>query len=511
MRLNDAVTTSIHVSETSSRKAKIEALADLLRRASPLEARIVAAYLSGVLPQGRIGVGWRTLTELPAPAYEPELDVLEVDAVLSGLAQVSGAGSTVRRRDLLSRLYARATAQEQRFLTHLLGGELRQGALDAVMGQAVARAAGVDEALVRRAVMLSGSVLDVVEPALRGGASELAAITLQVGRPIAPMLAGSAPEVSAVVDELEGPVAVECKLDGIRMQIHKNSAGIHVFTRSLDDITERVPEVVELVERLPAGEVVLDGEAIALRDDGRPQPFQVTGSRTASRTSGTELARTVPLTSYFFDVLHLDGQTLIDEPMRTRRAALEELWAPTSPTSVVPSVLTDDQTVAEDFFASQVAYGHEGVVIKQLESAYAAGRRGGSWVKVKPRHTLDLVVLAVEWGSGRRTGKLSNIHLGARNPDTGGFVMLGKTFKGMTDQMLEWQTVRFLELATERGDWVVKVRPEQVVEIAFDGLQKSSRYPAGLALRFARVLRYRNDKTATEADTIETVRRLARG
>jgi DNA ligase-1 len=344
----------------------------------------------------------------------------------------------------------------------------------------------------------------VAAVALSDGAEGLARIMLEVLRPIAPMLAASAPN-TADATTMPGPWSVERKLDGIRIQAHKRGGDVRVFTRSLDDITDRLPEVVEVVAALPAETLVLDGEAIALRPDGHPEPFQVTGARTASTRDPAQLRAQVPLTTYVFDVLHVDGVSLLDEPLSDRRAVLERLL---QPGNRVASVVTDDPDVAQQFFDDQIAAGHEGVVIKDLSSPYAAGRRGGSWVKVKPRHTLDLVVLAIERGSGRRRGTLSNIHLGARDGD-GGFIMLGKTFKGMTDEMLAWQTTRFTELATDDNGSVVTVRPEQVVEIAFDGLQRSSRYPGGLALRFARVLRYRDDKTAAEADTIETVRKLA--
>jgi DNA ligase-1 len=338
---------------------------------------------------------------------------------------------------------------------------------------------------------------------LSHGLEGLSEFVLEVLRPIGPMLAASAPNV-ADATTMPGPWSVERKLDGIRIQAHKRGSDVRVFTRSLDDITDRLPEVVEVVAAIPAETLVLDGEAIALRPDGRPEPFQVTGARTASTRDPAQLRAQTPLTTYVFDVLHFDGRSLLDEALSARREVLDRLL---QPENRVASVMTEDPEAAQRFFEDQIAAGHEGVVIKDLASPYAAGRRGGSWVKVKPRHTLDLVVLAVERGSGRRRGTLSNIHLGARSDD--GFVMLGKTFKGMTDEMLAWQTERFTELATEDNGWVVAVRPEQVVEIAFDGLQRSSRYPGGLALRFARVLRYRDDKPASEADTIETVRKLA--
>ncbi len=506
MELGDLVAASTAVTATRSRTAKVAELARLLRvaaEAGPREVTLVTAFLSGRVPHGRLGIGYRTIQGLPSSAEEPTLTLADVDAAFTILSTAGGAGSAAVRRDALDALFSRATAPERDFLAGLVTGEVRQGALDGVMQLAVAEASGVSLESVRRASMLAGR-LDAVAPvALSSGEAGLAEISLEVLRPISPMLAASAPNVTDAT-ATGGPWSVERKLDGIRIQAHKRGGEVRVFTRSLDDITDRLPEVVEVIAALPAHTLVLDGEAIALRPDGRPQPFQITGARTASTRDPTQLREQTPLTTYLFDVLHLDGRSLMDEPLSTRREALEGLLAATNG---VESVVTDDPAVAQEFFAAQVEAGHEGVVIKDLASPYAAGRRGGSWVKVKPRHTLDLVVLAVERGSGRRRGTLSNIHLGARSGD--GFVMLGKTFKGMTDEMLAWQTERFGELQTSDDGWVVTVRPEQVVEIAFDGLQRSSRYPGGLALRFARVLRYRDDKSAKEADTIETVRTLA--
>ncbi|WP_246456570.1 ATP-dependent DNA ligase [Nocardioides mesophilus] len=438
--------------------------------------------------------------------------VAEVDACFADLATVAGAGSKARREQLLHDLFGRATAEEQSYLRGLVTGELRQGALDALVLEAVAAAAGVPVAAVRRAAMLAGATPPVAVAALTEGAAGLARFTLEVGRPVRPMLASSAPDLDAAFEGFAAgadghpqPLAVDTKLDGIRVQVHRDGGTVRVFTRSLEEITDRVPEVVEAALALPAERFALDGEAIALDAAGRPRPFQETGARTASRTDVATLRRQVPLTPYFFDLLHLDGEDLLDQPARVRFDRLATL-APGP--LVVPRTVTDDPASARELFTALVAAGHEGVVVKALDAPYEAGRRGAAWVKVKPRHTLDLVVLAVEWGSGRREGLLSNIHLGARDHD-GGFVMLGKTFKGMTDEMLAWQTRRFLELETDRSSYVVRVRPEQVVEVAFDGLQRSSRYPGGLALRFARVLRYRDDKSAEEADTIETVRALA--
>lgn len=504
MQLADVVDTSAALVATASRNAKADIVAGALRRADPDEIATVAAYLAGVLPQRRIGVGWRGLGALPDPAEQPSLTVREVDLALGAIAAHAGSGSTSSRRAAVAELFARATETEQEYLRGLILGGVRQGAQDGVMLAAIARAAEVPEASVRRAVMLAGFAGPVAHAALTGGREALDAVTLEVGRPLRPMLAGSAPDVAeAVVDGTE--VILDRKIDGIRIQAHKDGGDVRLYTRSLEEITERLPEVVELVARLPGERLVLDGETIALRPDGRPQPFQVTGSRTASSTDPGQLRATTPLTTSFFDALHIDGEDLLDLPLTERIARLETV---VPDEARVPRLRTASAGEAAEFFAAQVAAGHEGVIVKDPGSPYAAGRRGAGWVKVKPRHTLDLVVLAVEWGSGRRRGTLSNIHLGARDPAAGGFVMLGKTFKGMTDAMLAWQTERFQELETHRDSYTVYVRPEQVVEIAFDGIQKSSRYPGGMALRFARVLRYRDDKSAGEADTIETVAAL---
>jgi DNA ligase-1 len=506
MLLADVVETSRALGATRSRKAKTQALAAALRQAAPDEVATATAYLSGVLRQRRTGLGWRSLVDLPAPAARSSLTLAEVHDTLEQISTVAGSGSRERRNSLVTGLFGQATAEEQDYLRRLVTGELRQGALDGLMLEAVAEASGVAAASVRRASMLCGATIPVAVAALTGGEEAVAAFGLEVGRAVRPMLASSAPDLPAALEKLGGAarLAVDCKLDGIRVQVHKSDGEVRVYTRTLDDITARLPEVVEAVAGLQARSVVLDGEAIALDAAGRPRPFQETAARTASRLGVDELRAQVPLTTYFFDVLHLDGEDLLDRPAAERLAAL----AGALPAHlVVPRQLTADADEAAAFFADVVAQGHEGVVVKSLDAPYEAGRRGASWVKVKPRHTLDLVVLAVEWGSGRRSGLLSNIHLGAGD-GAGGFVMLGKTFKGMTDEMLAWQTERFLELETSRSGHVVHVRPEQVVEVAFDGIQTSSRYPGGMALRFARVLRYRDDKTAAEADTVDTVRTL---
>ena len=488
--LADLAAVSETVAATSARGGKVEALAGVLRLASPEEAAIAVAYLSGELRQRQIGVGWAALRELPPPAAAPSLTVGEVDAACAAIGALAGPGSQTARRAALAALFGRATEREQRFLRALLSGELRQGALEGVMAEAAARAAGVPSTVLRRALMLRGDLGAVAAAALAGGAEALGAFRLEVGRPVRPMLASPAADIAAAMDKL-GPSAVEWKLDGIRVQVHRDGSDVGVFTRTLDDITARVPGIVDAALALPVRSAVLDGEAIALRPDGRPHLFQDTASRE------------LPLSTMFFDVLHADGEDVLDAP----GAARAEVLASVVPDALrVPRRLADDAAGASAVLEEALAMGHEGVIVKSLEAPYAAGRRGAGWLKVKPVHTLDLVVLAAEWGHGRRRGWLSNLHLGARHDSQPGeFVMLGKTFKGLTDAMLTWQTERLLALATDRGDWVVRVRPELVVEIAFDGIQRSTRYPGGVALRFARVLRHRPDKRAEEADTLAAV------
>jgi DNA ligase-1 len=503
--LDEVARTSAAVANSSARLAKVERLAACLRRLGPAEVHPAVAFLSGELRQRQIGVGWAALRDAPDPAATPTLTVAEVDAAFERIGRQAGPGSQAERRRLLGELFGRATAGEQKFLVGLLSGELRQGALEGVMVEAIAKAAEVPAAEVRRALMLRGSLGPVAAAALTDGVPGLRAFHLEVGRPVQPMLASTAPTVEAALERV-GEAAVEWKLDGVRVQLHKDGDEARVFTRTLDDVTARVPEVVERLAALGVRSAVLDGELIALRPDGRPQPFQVTAGRLGSRLDVERQRLAVPLTLYLFDALHLDGEDLIDRSGAERHAALAAI---TPEALRVPRTVTGDPPAAAGFLADALARGHEGVLVKSLAAPYEAGRRGAGWLKVKPVHTLDLVVLAVEWGHGRRKGWLSNLHLGARDPETGGFVMLGKTFKGLTDKLLTWQTERLLELADGPTDqWVVRVRPELVVEVAFDGVQTSPRYPGGLALRFARVLRYRPDKRSEEADTIQTVRAL---
>jgi DNA ligase-1 len=507
MLFADLAATSAAVAATSKRLVKVDLLSAALRALEPAEVEAGSAYLAGELRQRQTGVGYAGLRDVPPPAEQPSLTVGAVDAAIAEISAVSGSGSQARRKGLLGALFAAATVDEQRMLRGLFSGELRQGAQAGLLADAIARAADVPGPAVRRALLLVGDFKTVAVAALEGGVGALAEFALQVGRPLAPMLASSAPSVDDALGATGVPAAVDVKLDGIRIQVHRSGDEVAVFTRSLDEITPRLPEVVAAVRALPARDIVLDGEAIGLDSEGRPRPFQETASRAATRGArraapAAPAVHGVTLTPYFFDVLHIDGADLLDAPGVERWAALEAAL----PESLrVPRTMVDGPEQAHEFYAKALDAGHEGVVVKAATAAYDAGRRGAAWVKVKPRHTLDLVVLAVEWGSGRRTGWLSNLHLGARDPRTGGFVMLGKTFKGLTDELLRWQTERFQELAVDKGDWVVRVRPEQVVEIAFDGVQTSPRYPGGVALRFARVLRYRDDKTADEADTIDTV------
>jgi DNA ligase 1 len=494
--------TSVAVAAVSGRRAKIDLLAGALKGLAaggdPREIEAGAAYLAGEMRQRQIGVGWASLRDLPPPAAVASLGVCDVDSRLAAMGSLSGAGSQSRRRTLVQELFAAATLDEQRLLSGIISGEVRQGAQAGLLADAIASAAQVPAASVRRALLLSGDLRMVAVAALTGAEAALAEFRLTVGRPLAPMLAQSAATVAEALTATGFPAAVDAKLDGIRVQVHRDGDDVAVFSRSLDDITARVPEIVAAARTLRGVTAVFDGEALAVDAAGRARPFQETSSRAARLEPGA-------LTPFFFDVLHVDGTDLVDEPGTTRWAALDEA---VPATFRVARRLVESTEEAEAAFAEALAHGQEGVVVKAAEAAYDVGRRGAAWVKVKPRHTLDLVILAAEWGHGRRRGWLSNLHLGARDP-AGGFVMLGKTFKGLTDAMLKWQTERLLELATDRGEWVVTVRPELVVEIAFDGVQASVRYPGGVTLRFARVLRYREDKSAAEADTIAAVRALA--
>ncbi|MGA6156605.1 ATP-dependent DNA ligase [Stenotrophomonas sp. NPDC087984] len=512
MLLADVALTSRQVAATSARSEKIAALARLFRRTEPAEAAVVITYLAGKLPQRRTGVGWSTLRHRREPAAEPTLAVLDVDAALTRVAAVSGTGATAARKRLVGELLTAATKEEQGFLLGLIGGELRQGALEGLAVEGLAEAVGAPAAEVRRAVMVGGSLGTVAEALLARGPEALAEFRLEVGRPVLPMLAQSAKDLDEAMDRL-GPCAVEEKLDGIRVQVHRDGEDVRIYTRTLDEITERLPEVVTAARELAVDRAILDGEVILLDAEGRPRPFQETSARVGSRLDVAGASAALPLSPVFFDLLVVDDDVLLDLPTRERHAELARIApGPRRVRRLVADDPADPETrrAAREFAADVLARGHEGVLVKSLEAPYGAGRRGASWLKVKPVHTLDLVVLAAEWGHGRRTGKLSNLHLGARAAD-GTYLMLGKTFKGLTDAMLEWQTQALLGIAVSDDGWVVRVRPELVVEVAFDGLQRSSRYPAGVTLRFARVLRYREDKPAAQADTVEAVLALRGG
>ena len=505
MMIQQVVRTSLSVAETSSRLAKIERLAALLREAGPDEVGVAIAYLSGAVRQQKLGVGWATLQGARAePSETPSLSLLEVDATLARLTSTAGRGSAAARSELLRALFARATAEEQEFLVRLLSGELRQGALEGIMVEAVARAAGLPAADVRRAAMLIGDLGAVARSALGEGAEGLGRYSLELFRPLRPMLAGTATSVQDALSRL-GQAAFEHKLDGARIQVHKSGTEIKVFSRLMNDVTVAVPEVVDAARALGFDEAILDGEAIALDRDGRPLPFQSTMRRFGRKLAVEEMRGELPLTAFFFDLVRAEGASMLAEPYSRRYDRLTER---VSEAQRPPRLVTGDAAEAQAFFGAAMRAGHEGLVAKDLQAPYEAGARGTAWLKIKQADTLDLVVLAAEWGHGRRRGWLSNLHLGALDP-AGGFVMLGKTFKGLTDELLEWQTKRLLELEIRREGAVVYVRPEMVVEVAFNGLQTSPIYPAGLALRFARVVRYRDDKKVAEADTIETVRRIA--
>jgi DNA ligase-1 len=508
MRLAEIVSVSRAVTAASGRLEKTGQLADLLKRTPGDEIAVVVPFLSGSTRQGRIGIGGAMLSgmrDVP-PAETPVLDVREVDAAFDRLAATAGAGATASQSQLLRQLFGRATREEQDFLARLLFGELRQGALEGVLTDAIARASGIAAARIRRAVMLAGDLAAVAQTALLEGDEGLSRFVLTPFQPLQPMLADSAADVDEALSLL-GEAAFEYKLDGARIQLHKVHDEVKVYSRNLRDVTAAVPEVVAVARAMPARAIVLDGEVIAMRGDGCPQPFQITMRRFGRKLDVDRLTRELPLTPFFFDALYLDGEPLVDEPL-TRR--IDVLRSFVVPANVVPRLITASASAAAAFAAQALAAGHEGTMAKAVGGRYAAGRRGQTWLKVKQARTLDLVILAAEWGSGRRKGTLSNLHLGARDAERGGFVMLGKTFKGLTDEMLAWQTKKFLELEIGRDAYTVYVRPEIVAEIAFNEIQASPQYPGGLALRFARVKRYRGDKTAAEADTFATIQGIYR-
>jgi len=502
MRLVEVVSASADVTATSGRLEKIAHLADLIRRTPPDQLPIAIAFLTGSTRQGRVGIGGaalRALRDVP-PADAPTLDLADVDTVFARVGTLAGSGSAGVRQNELRDLFSRATRDEQDFLARVLFGELRQGALEGVLVEAIARASGRPSADVRQAAAYAGALAPIAVAAMSG--SPLSDFVLRPQLPVSPMLAESADSVDEAIAQL-GEASFEYKFDGARIQVHKVDDDVRVYSRSLSEVTNAVPEIVEIVRAMPARSLVLDGEAIAMRANGAPHPFQTTMRRFGRRLDVDRLRTELPITPFFFDVLHVDGHTVVDDPLSRRVALLGEQ---VSPAHRVPRLVTGDAAVAAAFAERAIAVGHEGVMAKAVGSPYTAGRRGQAWVKVKRARTLDLVILAAEWGSGRRQGTLSNLHLGARDPEHGGFVMLGKTFKGLTDELLAWQTKRFLELEIGRDAYTVYVRPELVAEIAFNEIQASPRYPGGVTLRFARVKRYRSDKTAADADTIATVR-----
>lgn len=503
MKLSLVVGTSRQVAETGGRLEKIRLLAALLATAPPGEIETTTAYLCGRLPQNRVGIGWATLRAASGDraAEASSLEVAEVDAAFERMALASGKGSAETKQRLLRDLLARATGEEQQFLGRLVMGELRQGALEGLLTEAVARAASVPLEDVRRALMLAGDLPTVASAALTEGTPGLSRFSVRLFRPVLPMLAETAEDEEQAWSSL-GEALLEYKVDGARIQVHKSGDDVRIFSRRLNEVTAAVPELVEAIRALPARELILDGETVALRPDGTPLPFQITMRRFGRKLDVDRLRHELPLTPFYFDLLYLDGTSLLGEPLSRRSAALADA---VGEALVMPRRLAASASEAGEFLRTALARGHEGIMAKDLAAPYEAGRRGSRWLKVKPARTLDLVVLAAEWGHGRRQGWLSNLHLGARDPVSGGFVMLGKTFKGMTDEMLAWQTARLLELEVARDEYTVHVRPELVVEVAFNDVQASPQYPGGVALRFARVRRYRSDKAAAQADTIGSV------
>lgn len=501
------VDTSQRVSATSARLAKVKELAACLRALEPAEIDIGVQYLSGEAPQGRFGIGYAVLQTASAgsAAHDAKLSIADVDRHLTEIAEMRGAGATARRSAALRGLFSLATAAEQEFLIRLLLGELRQGALAGVMIDAIAAAAELPVSQMRRAAMYAKSIGAVARVALLEGTAGLAQFQLEILSPVAPMLAQTAADTTAALQQLGGDVAFEWKMDGARIQAHKAAAMVRIYTRNLNEVTAAIPEIAEIVQGLPVRDVILDGEAIAFNSSGRPYPFQITMRRFGRKLDVDKLRTELPMQAFFFDCLRLEDRSLADRPARERFEALSDAV----PAELrIPRLITSSAADAQRFYDDALAHGHEGVMAKSLDSPYEAGNRGASWLKIKRAHTLDLVVLAAEWGHGRRTGKLSNLHLGALDPATGSYVMLGKTFKGLTDAMLEWQTREFQARETHRDRWTVYVRPELVVEIAFSDLQASPRYPGGLALRLARVKRYRDDKRAEDADNMESVRKI---
>jgi DNA ligase-1 len=505
--LADLVATSQRVASSAGRREKVRELCSFLKGLPAGEIELAVDYLSGEIPQGKIGIAYKPLHAAAAAeaSADSQLTLSDVDRSLGTLAQMRGSGSTALRAQALKALFSLATSAEQHFLLRLLVGELRQGALAGVMIEGIAAAANLPAARVRRAAMYSNGLGSVARAALLDGESALAAFRLELFKPASPMLADTAADTAQALKELGGEAAFEWKMDGARIQAHKVAGEVRIYTRSLNEVTAAIPEIVEAVRSFASPTLVLDGEAIAFDSGGRPHPFQTTMRRFGRKLNVDAMRTELPIQAFFFDCLHVQGRSIVEQPTRSRFDALAEIV----PASMrVPRLVTSSEPEAAAFYDAAIDAGHEGLMAKSLEAPYEAGNRGSSWFKIKRAHTLDLVVLAAEWGHGRRAGKLSNLHLGALDPATGGYVMLGKTFKGLTDATLEWQTGQLLARETHRDEWTVYVRPELVVEIAFSDLQQSTRYPGGVALRLARVKRYREDKTTLEADTLEAVRKL---
>jgi DNA ligase-1 len=504
MLLSEVVETSRRVAETSKRLEKIALVAALLRELHGDEIEIVTAMLSGRVRQGRIGVGYRSLQAKAEPAPQPSIQLLELDQTLDAISQTSGVGSERQRRERLQDLLQRATAPEQTFIMEILLGGLRQGALEGIMLEALAKATEVPLDRVRQAAMVAGDLTRIARALLERGEAGLDEYRIRLFQPVQPMLAQTAEDVVEALDDL-GEASLEYKLDGARVQVHKSGDAVMVFSRALNEVTEAVPEIVEAARALPVANAILDGEALSLKPDGRPQPFQITMRRFGRRLDVDRLRAELPLAPFWFDLLYLEGGELLQEAQSRRFDVLKKL----APESVIPHLTTGDASEGHRFLEDSLAHGHEGIMAKARDSEYATGARGRAWLKIKHVKTLDLVILAAEWGSGRRKGWLSNLHLGARDTEKGGFAMLGKTFKGLTDEMLAWQTQELLKIEIARDSYTVHVEPKIVAEIAFNDLQVSPRYASGLALRFARVKRYRTDKTAAESDTFQTVKRIA--
>ncbi len=503
MQLKHLVQLVDRLRATARKNEKITLIADFLKQTAGIDTALSAFYLTGSLPQGKVGIGWRTIEEALSEGISgnASLTLKEIDDLFDQIAAAAGPGSSGQKMALLRRLFQQADAQERPFLAQLLIGELRQGALEGIVLEGIAKAAALSSGEVRQAMMFSGNIGEVARAALEEGSAGLGRFSLHLFSPVSPMLAQTAETVAEAIERL-GIAAFEFKLDGARIQVHKGGEAVRIFTRQLQEVTDRLPEIVEWARTLPIGEIILEGEAIALRPDGAPQPFQITMRRFGRVKNVEIMRREIPLTSFFFDCLYREGTSLLTLPYRERVALLSEAIPPGS---MIPRTVTENREEAEQFLKEALIAGHEGLMAKALDAPYIAGQRGSNWLKLKAAKTLDLVILAAEWGHGRRSGWLSNLHLGARDPESGQFLMLGKTFKGLTDEMLRWQTEKFLSLEIRRDQWTVYLRPELVVEVAFSDIQESPRYPAGMALRFARVKRYRPDKSAAEADTIQTV------